>query len=264
MHVLRPTHILAYDQLVRAPYTSDPFPLFAPQVQTVNSSPYALIPPSNQNQHQHASPLSTIQRETVIFDKFIALKVREGVWTDDTYEAYKDEFDHAQPRARLVDLVRVYGVQSGVICLGSSGDLLEENGSMQARTSNDTLVLSQLQQEPDTESKPRLFPPGSTYYTHPLSSTSRSRSHSTGASASILHTNKPSSAPTTKSVSNLFLSFYTSPLLPPPYLILPPPSLPPYLPQSTHHILNPKPKRPNTHVESHNHPHTTQRESHTC
>ncbi|KAG5352544.1 hypothetical protein C0989_001761 [Termitomyces sp. Mn162] len=110
MHVLRSTHIPAYDQLVRAPYTSDPFPLLAPQVQTVNSSPYAPIPPSNQHQHQHASPLSTIQRETVVLDKFIALKVREDVLADESElhlerdEAYKDLFDHAQPRARLEDL----------------------------------------------------------------------------------------------------------------------------------------------------------------
>ncbi|KAH0579594.1 hypothetical protein H2248_002445 [Termitomyces sp. 'cryptogamus'] len=112
-HVLRSTHIPAYNQLVRAPYTSDPFPLLVTQVQTVNSSPYAPIPPSNQNQYQHASPLSTIQRETVILDKFIALKVREDVWADDSElhlerdEAYKDLFDHVQPCARLEDQVRV-------------------------------------------------------------------------------------------------------------------------------------------------------------
>ncbi|KNZ75627.1 hypothetical protein J132_02569, partial [Termitomyces sp. J132] len=177
MHVLRSTHIPAYDQLVRAPYTSAPFPLLAPQVQMVNSSPYAPIPPSNQNQNQHASPLSAIQRET----KSIALKVREDVWADDSelhHErdgAYKDLLDHAQPRARLEDLVRVYGVQSGVICL-----------------------------------EPRLFPPSSTYYTPTAPLLSTAHSHSPDASTSTHLTNKPSSAPTTKSVSNLFLSFFKS------------------------------------------------------
>ncbi|KAH0579596.1 hypothetical protein H2248_002447 [Termitomyces sp. 'cryptogamus'] len=167
----------------------------------VNSSPYAPIPPSNQNQNQHASPLSAIQRET----KSIALKVREDVWADDSelhHErdgAYKDLLDHAQPRARLEDLVRVYGVQSGVICLGSSGDVLEGNGSVhvQARTSNDTL-------------EPRLFPPSSTYYTPTAPLLSTAHSHSPDASTSTHLTNKPSSAPTTKSVSNLFLSFFKS------------------------------------------------------
>ncbi|KAG5334199.1 hypothetical protein C0989_004057, partial [Termitomyces sp. Mn162] len=112
-----------------------------------------------------------IQHETVILDIFIVLKVHGDVWADDPElhlerdEAYTDLFDHVQPCARLEDLVRVYGVQSGVICLGSSGELLEGNGSviMQARTSNDTLVPSQPQQEPYTESKPHLFLAGSTY-----------------------------------------------------------------------------------------------------
>ncbi|KAH0579601.1 hypothetical protein H2248_002452 [Termitomyces sp. 'cryptogamus'] len=244
MHVLRSTHIPAYDQLVRAPYTSDPFPLLAPQVQTVNSSPYAPIPPSNQHQQQHASPLSTIQRETVVLDKFIALKVREDVLADESElhlerdEAYKDLFDHAQPRARLEDLVRVYGVQSGIICLGSSGDLLEGNGSvhMQARTSDDTLVPSQPQQEPDTQSKPRLFPPGSTYYTPTPPLLPTPHSHSSDASTSTHLTNKPSSAPTTKSVSNLFLSFFKSRQKPsaPPSPSSPSPTESSPFPSSTH------------------------------
>ncbi|KNZ75621.1 hypothetical protein J132_02563 [Termitomyces sp. J132] len=123
MHVLRSTHIPAYDGLVKVPYTSDPFPLLVPQVQIMNPSPYASVPVQNQNQPQPTSPLSTIQRETAVLDKFIALKVREDVWADDSTlhlerdEAYKDLFDHAQPCARLEDLVRVYGVQSGVVCV---------------------------------------------------------------------------------------------------------------------------------------------------
>ncbi|KAG5716463.1 hypothetical protein E4T56_gene15111 [Termitomyces sp. T112] len=81
---------------------------------------------------------------------------------------------------------------------------------MQARTSNDTLVPSQPQQEPDTQSKPRLFPPGSTYYTPTPPVPSTPHSQSPDASTSTHLTNKPSSAPTTKSVSNLFLSFFKS------------------------------------------------------
>ncbi|KAG6901456.1 hypothetical protein C0995_011611, partial [Termitomyces sp. Mi166 len=96
MHVLRSTHIPLYDARLRQPYTSDPFP-------------------------QSPGPLASVQRETAVLDRFIALKVREDVWADDSElhldrdEAYKDLFDHAQPRARLEDLVRLYGIQSGVV-----------------------------------------------------------------------------------------------------------------------------------------------------
>ncbi|KAG6853608.1 hypothetical protein C0991_002832 [Blastosporella zonata] len=127
MHVLRSTHIPAYDALVRAPYSSDPFPLLAPPPQTNHTpSPYASLPAPapTTTSTETLSPLSTIQRETVVLDRFIALKVREDVWADDSElhlerdEAYRDLFDHAQPRARLEDLIRVYGERAGVVCVG--------------------------------------------------------------------------------------------------------------------------------------------------
>lgn len=58
---------------------------------------------------------------------FIALKVREDVWSDDTElhlereESFRDLFDFGQPRARLEDLVRGGGVRKGVIWVGSPG-----------------------------------------------------------------------------------------------------------------------------------------------
>ncbi|KAI8992809.1 hypothetical protein BD414DRAFT_513903 [Trametes punicea] len=71
-------------------------------------------------------PTQSIQRETCVLDLFIALKVREDVWADESElhlereGSFKDLFDLMQPRARLEDLVRVYGTREGVISLFSS------------------------------------------------------------------------------------------------------------------------------------------------
>ena len=119
-HVLRSTYLPAYDSLIRPPYSSDPFPLLSPIPQSSGPtpSPYGPIPQSNSQ-----SPLQTIQRETTTLDLFIALKVREDVWADDSElhlerdESFKDLFDLAQPRSRLEDLVRSYGIREGVITL---------------------------------------------------------------------------------------------------------------------------------------------------
>ncbi|KAJ7119597.1 hypothetical protein C8R44DRAFT_788480 [Mycena epipterygia] len=109
MHVLRSTYLPAYDSLIRSPYSSDPFPL-----PTTSQSAFAPVGTVNLR-------LGTIQRETAILDLFIALKVREDVWADDSElhlerdESFKDLFDLAQPRSRLEDLVRVYGLREGVV-----------------------------------------------------------------------------------------------------------------------------------------------------
>jgi hypothetical protein len=101
MHVLRSTYLPAYDSLIRPPYSSDPFPLES------TSSGYTL--------------LQSVQRETQVLDLFIAVKVREDVWMDDSVlhnereESFKDLFDHSQPRSRLEDLIRVYGGREGLI-----------------------------------------------------------------------------------------------------------------------------------------------------
>ena len=102
MHVLRSTYLPAYGSLIRAPYTSDPFPL----------SSSTLSP---------TGPVETMQRETQILDLFIALKVREDMMMDDTElhlereESFKDLFDLMQPRSRLEDLVRYYGLREGAV-----------------------------------------------------------------------------------------------------------------------------------------------------
>ncbi|KAJ2931438.1 hypothetical protein H1R20_g5713, partial [Candolleomyces eurysporus] len=91
MHVLRSTYLPAYTSMLRPYYSSDPFP----------SSP---VP------RAHSSSLNTVQRETPVLDLFIALKVREDVFVDDSElhlereDMFKDIFDHAQPKARLEDL----------------------------------------------------------------------------------------------------------------------------------------------------------------
>jgi hypothetical protein len=107
MHVLRSTYLPVYETLIRKPYSSDPFP----------HDSAAII---------GSSPLQTIQRETQVLDLFIALKVREDVWMDaselhlEREESFKDLFDLNQPRSRVEDLVRVYGMREGVVALPSS------------------------------------------------------------------------------------------------------------------------------------------------
>lgn len=115
MHVLRSTYLPAYDSLIRKPYTSDPFPLLSP----TSTSPTTPSPST--------SPIQTIQRETSVLDLFIALKVREDVWMDDSElhlereESFKDLFDLSQPRSRVEDLVRYYGMREGVVCINAGG-----------------------------------------------------------------------------------------------------------------------------------------------
>jgi hypothetical protein len=95
MHVLRSTYLPSYSSLIRRPYTSDPFPL----TQT----------PSN----DACTPLNR-SRETIVLDLFIALKVHDDVWADESElhlgqpEAFRDLFDLMQPRARLEDLLCAY------------------------------------------------------------------------------------------------------------------------------------------------------------
>ena len=109
MHVLRSTYLPAYTALVHPPYTSDPFP----HGTSSSSSSYTPYPSD--------SPVLSLQRETRILDLFIALKVREDVWLDDSElhlerdESFRDLFDLMQPKSRLEDLVRVYGVREGVV-----------------------------------------------------------------------------------------------------------------------------------------------------
>ncbi|KZV65264.1 hypothetical protein PENSPDRAFT_745165 [Peniophora sp. CONT] len=108
MHILRSSYLPAYSELVKYPYTSDPFPL-------------AATPPTDASSLTNDPVLPSLQRETAVLDLFIALKVREDVWADDSElhlerdESFRDLFDLLQPRARTEDLLRVYGERSGFI-----------------------------------------------------------------------------------------------------------------------------------------------------
>ncbi|KAJ7248587.1 hypothetical protein B0H12DRAFT_1123360 [Mycena haematopus] len=121
MNVLRSIYIPLYDSLIRPPYTSDPFP-FSHSHSSPSYTP-AKSPSSFQSQFPSSrSSLVSLQRETLILDLFIALKVREDVWADDSdlhlsraEPTFADLFSLMQPRARLDDLVREYGVAEGVL-----------------------------------------------------------------------------------------------------------------------------------------------------
>ncbi|KAJ7057119.1 hypothetical protein C8F01DRAFT_992598 [Mycena amicta] len=103
MNVLRSLYLPVYESLIRRPYTSDPFP--HTDAHTLRSN----------------SPLASLQRETAIFDMFIALKVREDVWSDDSElhlerdDSFADLFNLMQPRSRLEDLFRDSAVEEGVV-----------------------------------------------------------------------------------------------------------------------------------------------------
>ena len=133
MHILRSTYIPAYNALVRPPYSSDPFPLTSASGSTQTSK----------------SPISWTQRETQVLDLFIALKVREDVWLDDTElylerdEGFRDLFDLMQPRARMEDLVRTYGVREGVVSVDSP-DTIRASSSSSARARATALPFSVL------------------------------------------------------------------------------------------------------------------------
>ena len=92
--------------MIRRPYSSDPFPHTLPNTHEPTASPLTL---------QH------IQRETKVLDLFIALKVRQDVYMDDTEfhlestESFRDLFDFNQPKSRLEDLIRHYGVKEGIV-----------------------------------------------------------------------------------------------------------------------------------------------------
>ncbi|KAF8877072.1 hypothetical protein CPB84DRAFT_1688877 [Gymnopilus junonius] len=131
MHILRSTYLPSYQSLIRPPYTSDPFPFSLPAPSLSSGPPAYDSTPSFPNtplssstfssSSQSYSPLQTLHRETPILDRFIALKVRQDVLADeselhlDREDSFRDLFDVAQPRARLEDLVRLYGVREGLV-----------------------------------------------------------------------------------------------------------------------------------------------------
>ena len=108
-HILRSTYLSAYNSMIRPPYSSDPFPF------------------SSSASDSTVSEVDALQRETKVLDLFIALKVHEDVMLDDSSlhlereDSFKDLFDLMQPRSRLEDLVREYGVREGVVHTNPTG-----------------------------------------------------------------------------------------------------------------------------------------------
>jgi len=127
MHILRSTYLPVYQSLIRAPYTSDPFP-------------------ASSSATSDDSLLGTIQRETQVFDIFIALKAREDFFMDASElhivreELFKDLFDLMQPRSRLEDLVRHYGMREGVVHVTSPNAHGETVASGDARPNRERSV----------------------------------------------------------------------------------------------------------------------------
>jgi hypothetical protein len=140
-HVLRSSYLPLYIRDVLPPFSSDPFPSSDP-----SSSSYGLSTTND-------TPIVSTQRETLILDRFILLKVRDDVLADesDLYldyndEQYRDLFNFmqvsnitpecrrtskeallltgplsqslyiiTQPRARTEDLINKYGTRAGLI-----------------------------------------------------------------------------------------------------------------------------------------------------
>ncbi|KAL0578239.1 hypothetical protein V5O48_003734, partial [Marasmius crinis-equi] len=111
MHILRSTYLPAYNTLIRAPYTSDPFP---------SSSDGVLAGDDNGGERPSLIPSN---RELRTLDLFIALLTHEDLLLDSTslhnprHEAYKDLFVLIQPRSRLEDLVALEGKRRQLISL---------------------------------------------------------------------------------------------------------------------------------------------------
>ena len=126
MHILRSTYLHAYQALLKPPYTSDPFPVASgPPAYDTDISPTTLT--------LEESPLQTVQRETLVLDRFITLKVREDVFLDDSSlhiegdDKFRDLFNLAQPQARLEDLVRICGLREGLITIPNMPQLTRPN-----------------------------------------------------------------------------------------------------------------------------------------
>jgi len=136
MHVLRSTYLQAYASLVHPPYSSDPFPLQSTATPKPANSPIQI---------------RSLQRETQVLDLFIALKVREDVWLDESElhlerdESFRDLFDLMQPRSRTEDLVRGYGLREGVISVDTDGTAAKTlNCTSSSRTKQRTVPFSGL------------------------------------------------------------------------------------------------------------------------
>lgn len=132
MHLLRSTYLPHYASQIRAPYSSDPFP----HTSSSSSSSTVSIVTSLQRESRVRPPLLSSSpllssplfsnhvlhpAPTQILDLFLLFKAHEDVFTADSAlhlarpDSLRDLFDFMQPRARLEDLVRDFGVAAGLV-----------------------------------------------------------------------------------------------------------------------------------------------------
>jgi hypothetical protein len=118
MRVLRAHYLPSYLAYIREPYTSDPLPPpssypTSPAASTPGFSPY-----SSHHYHITTTPsrpnldsIGPLRRETAVLDTYCILRAlddfrrTETSFYPDFTDAYLDLFAHAQPRARIADLV---------------------------------------------------------------------------------------------------------------------------------------------------------------
>ncbi|KAF9040007.1 hypothetical protein BJ165DRAFT_1494915 [Panaeolus papilionaceus] len=154
MFVLRSTYLDSYHRMIRPGYSCDPFPIegsgIGDSLPTYSRGSTSTLTVDTGGSHQQIEglpsfasstsgsglgsysattppPLTSLtqplsaHRETAILDRFIALKVRQDMFMDDSSllmdreDAFRDLFEVAQPRARLEDLVRIIGSTEGLV-----------------------------------------------------------------------------------------------------------------------------------------------------
>ena len=125
-----------------------------------------------------ADPLHSIQRESIVLDLFIVLKVREDVWLDDSElhlereESFRDLFDLHQPRSRLEDLIRIYGTEDAVITLQKSASRPASIYSATPSASTASLSCPSKTQQPAQPTSRSFFFRRSSKASSPVASTS--------------------------------------------------------------------------------------------
>jgi hypothetical protein len=143
MHLLRSTYLPLYIDLVKPPYSSDPFPLNAPSGPAYTPRPRTTAAPPEPLTTTASAfsvpSLQSVQRETAVLDRFLVLKICDDVRADESElhlgseDAFGDIFELMQPRSRVEDLVRAFGVQTGVIAPVESREPWESGLSGLAR-----------------------------------------------------------------------------------------------------------------------------------
>ena len=102
MHILRSSYLPLYIREILPPFSSDPFPTFHPSTSLSDTSTLNHI------------PIISSQRETLILDRFILIKVRDDVRADESdlyldheHEQYRDLFNFMQASTRFLSRLKL-------------------------------------------------------------------------------------------------------------------------------------------------------------